>query len=369
MKNTVLDEVVSLQVETIDRTSDFFKKMTKWNRMLLSPPPVKTGQTPSEVVYRKHKTKLLHYLPSKKKVSAIPVLISFALVNKPYILDLIPGKSVVEFLVNNGFDVYMIDWGIPSDSDSNLGLETYVEIYMDRAVDYIRRQTGAEGVTLMGYCMGGAMAMMYTALHQEKVANLILMATPFDFSANDGILFQWSKDFPVDELTEIYGNCPGWYLNLSFASLKPTGLMDKGVNLYKNLLDEDFLTLFLAMEKWSNDAQPVAGKAYGQFIRDCFQKNLLMKNRFVLGDKTVDISKITCPVLNLIADKDNLVPPSSSEAICEHIGSSDTETIRCKTGHIGLSVSGRAYKEIWPQTVKWLQARSGKKINIQVKEK
>ncbi len=368
MRLTSWDEAVSLQVEVIDRTSDFIQKMMKWNRMLLSPLPVETGLTPHKTVYRKHKTKLLRYAPSGEKVHSTPIVIAFALVNKPYVLDLIPRRSVIEFLVSRGFDVYLVDWGVPSDCDSDKGLDLYVNYYLDRMVDCARKISKSKKVTLMGYCMGGTMSLMYTALHQEKIKNLVLMATPFDFSSNDGVLYQWSKDFPVDELTGIYGNCPGWYLNLSFAALHPTGMMDKAVNFYKNMMDDEFLRLFLAMEKWSADAQPVPGRAYGEFIKYGFQQNLLMKNQFPLGDKVVDLGRITCPLLNLIADRDNLVPPSSSQEIADYVSCTDTETIRCETGHIGLSVSGKSLGTLWPQASLWLEKRSGKMKSINYKE-
>jgi polyhydroxyalkanoate synthase subunit PhaC len=364
-----LEKAFNMPFDTIEKTSGFLRKLEKLNEIVMSPPEIRTGQTPSEVVYRKHKVKLLRYKPVVEQVFETPVLISFALINKPYILDLIPGKSVVEVLVNAGFDVFLVDWGTPGKSENNYGFDEYINYYMNRIVDQTIRISGSKQVNLLGYCMGGAMSLMYTSLYPEKVRNLILMATPFDFSRNDGILYEWSKDFPVEELIDIYGNCPGWYLNLSFAAMKPFDRIDKSMNFYNNVENEKFVNLFMAMEKWANDTKPIAGRAYVEFIKECFQENKLMKNQFMIGEKPVNIRNITCPVLNIVAGEDTLVPPSSSLEIADYTSSADKELITCQTGHIGLSVSGKALKQLWPQTVDWMSKRSGDKKTIDTKEK
>jgi polyhydroxyalkanoate synthase subunit PhaC len=363
-----LDKAFKMQADAMDKTSGFVKKMDRINEMVMSPPEIKTGQTPSDVVYRKHKVKLIRYRPVTEKVYQTPILISFALVNKPYILDLIPGKSVVEVLINAGFDVFMIDWGTPGKNENDYGFDEYINYYMNKVVDQTIKISGSEQVNLMGYCMGGAMSLMYASFYPQKIKNLILMATPFDFRENEGILYEWSKDFPVNELIEIYGNCPGWYLNLSFAAMKPLDRVDKALNFYNNVENENFVNLFMAMEKWANDTKPVAGKAYVEFIKGCFQENKMMENRFMIAERTVNIKNITCPVLNIVADEDNLVPPSSSLEIADYTSSTDRQVMTCKTGHIGLSVSGKALKQLWPQAVEWIAQRSGGKKIITSKE-
>jgi polyhydroxyalkanoate synthase subunit PhaC len=364
-----LQNSLRIQLDSLDKTADFVRKMTKINDIFMSPPEIKTGQTPSEVVFRKHKVSLNRYKPVSDKVYKTPILIVFALVNKPYILDLIPGKSVVELLVNAGFDVFMVDWGTPGRYESTLGFDEYINFYMDKMVEQTRKISGSEDVSLLGYCMGGAMSIMYSALFPQKIKNLALMATPFDFTGEEGILYKWSKDFPVDELIEMYGNCPGWYLNLSFAAMKPLDRIDKALNFYSNVENDNFVNLFLAMEKWAGDTKPVAGKAYAEFIKGCFQQNKLMENRFMVGDKPVNIKNITCPVLNIVADEDTLVPPSSSLGIADYTASDDKKLMTCKTGHIGLSVSGKALNQLWPRAIEWLARRSGLKNTINVKEK
>jgi len=353
-----MEEIMNTQKDIVEKTSDNVRRFVRFNELLLSPPDIKVGQTPSQIVYRKHKVKLIRYKSVKEQLYKTPVLISYALVNKPYIVDLLPGRSIVEILVNSGFDVYLIDWGTPTDSDSKNGLDIYINFYLDRMVDKVREISGSDKITLLGYCMGGTFSLLYTALHQEKIKNLILMATPFDCSKDEGILFKWAREMPVHEIAEKYGNCPGWLLASSFLALNPMGPIDKATGFFKGVEDEKFVELFLAMEKWINDTVDVPGRAYTEFMTYCFQQNLLPQNRFVLGDKKVDLKKIKCPFLNIVAEQDTSVPPSSSLPVGEHISSKDKELLTAPAGHIGLSVSGRALKKLWPKAVEWMAKRS-----------
>jgi len=354
----IVDEILTSQKEIISISTGFLERAAKAGEMLLSPPEVKVGQTPADIVYRRHKAKLIRYRPVQEKLHRVPIVISFALINRPYILDLLPGRSVIEFLVKEGFDVYLVDWGIPTRSDKDRGLEVYVRDYLDHMVDEARRLSGSDRVTLMGYCMGGSMAMLYTALNQEKVQNLVVMTTPFDTADQDGILFQWCRDFKVQEVVDTFGIIPGWFFNSAFGLLKPLQPLEKATHFYRTMLDDGCNETFLAMEKWIGDAIGISGKAYGQLVKGLFQENLFLKNSFTLGEKAIDFREITCPFLNLVALNDDIVPPSSSLRIGEYLGSVDRELMTMETGHIGLSVSGKALKKLWPAVAGWLGSRS-----------
>ncbi|HNV69820.1 MAG TPA: alpha/beta fold hydrolase, partial [Candidatus Ozemobacteraceae bacterium] len=269
------------------------------------------------------------------------------------------GKSIIEILVKSGFEVYLIDWGYPTDADKNDGLDVHVNLYIDRMVDKVRELSRQDQVTLLGYCMGGAMSMMYTALHQEKVKNLVTLATPFDFGASENILSKWGRDLPVEDIVNTFGNCPGWFLNMGFDAMKPFDKIDKVINITDGIMDDDFRTLFTAMEKWVSDAVSVPGKAYEEFLRGGFRENRLMKNEFCVGEQMVDLKKITCSYLNLVAEKDTLVLPVSSLKIGDYLGSEDKKLMTSNTGHIGLAVSGKTLKTLWPEAAAWMKERSG----------
>jgi polyhydroxyalkanoate synthase len=323
----------------------------------------KVGQTPHDLVYEDGKLRLLHYRAQGEKKYKTPLLIVFSLINRSYILDLKPGKSIVEQMVQAGFDVYLIDWGIPGKSDQFLTIDDYVNRYMHRVVNFIQDHADVEQVSVMGYCMGGTLVGMYGALHPEKVKNLIFLAAPFDFSEKDGLLNIWvdQEHFDVSKLVEALGNIPPWFLQSSFNLLKPMqNMLDKYIKFYEKLDDDRFVDDFLTLEYWLNDNIPLSGQVYKQFVTDCFQKNLLIQNKLYLGGNRVDLAQIECPVLSIIASSDHLVPPCSSIPIHEEISSTDKDVMEFKAGHIGLSISGKAIKQLWPQAAAWLGSRSEK---------
>ncbi len=337
------------------------RKSAAWPKVLATAQRVRVGATPCRPVFREDNVRLLRYETDVEQRRKTPLLVVFALVNRPYILDLRTGKSVVSHFVNRGLDTYNLDWGVPTPGDRHLAIEDYVLGYLEHAIDAIRERTGSEKVNVLGYCMGGSMSAMYTALRPEKVKNLILLAAPVDWSQKDCLLAVWTdeKYFDVDKLIEVYGNAPAQYLQASFLLLKPVqNLVEKYVNFYENMEDEKFLEDFFAMETWLNDNIPVAGETFRQFVKYCFQKNLLIQGKLELGGRRVDLKQITCPILNLIATNDHLVTPSQSHPFNNAVSSTDRKTIAFPAGHIGMAVGSRAHRELWPKVCEWLEERS-----------
>lgn len=327
---------------------------------LIDPPDVEVGVTPHEVIFTENKLRLLHYRPVVEKTYPVPLIMIFALVNRPYILDLKPGRSVVEVLLSKGIDVYMIDWGSPGDEDKNLGLNHYINRYIDKVIKKVKSDSGSDEVSVLGYCMGGTMSAMYAALYPDEIKNLVLMTAGIDFKV-DGTLNLWGDkpNFDVDKFIEAYGNVPPEFLQSGFLFMKPIqNLVSKYVNFYENVDNEAFVENFLAMEKWLNDNIPVAGEVFREFVKYLYQENQLVEGKLSINGKKVDLKDITCSVLNLIAEHDHLVPPASSLIFEELISSKDKKTIVYPTGHIGLSVSSKSLKGLWPDVADWLIERS-----------
>jgi len=322
---------------------------------------LKTGRTPHEVVFRKDKLRLLRYRSKAKKVHETPVLLVFALVNKPYILDLLPGHSVVEVLLQAGLDVFLLDWGVPGEDERYKSLEHYVTVYLQSAVRETARAAGSEKVNLVGYCQGGVFSLIYTALFPHDVETLTLMAAPVDFHADENPLRLWgdAANFDVDKVVDACGNIPSWMLAAAFLMTKPVdNLVGKYVKLFGKLDDERFVRLFMAMEKWVADGVAIPGEVYRQFIKDLYQKNLLAKGKLRLGDHPVKLKDIRCPLLNIIAAHDHLVPPACSRPATKLVGSRTKKTLDVTTGHIGLAVSGIALKKLWPGAARWIKRNS-----------
>jgi polyhydroxyalkanoate synthase subunit PhaC len=345
----------------VDESTASFSRMAKLPSLWREAQRVKKGATPAEVVYEEDRLQLLHYRGEGPVRFKTPLLFVFALVNRPYILDILPNKSVVAHFVKAGFDTYLINWGKPTRADRHLDLDDYVNGYLRNVVRILRDRTGSPQVSLLGYCMGGTMSAMFTALHPQRVKNLILLAAGIDFSTRAGLLNLWSdsRTFDVDAFVDTYGNCPAEFLQACFLILNPVrSFLAKPMALLERLDDKKFVAEFLTMEAWLNDNVPIAGATFRQFVKSLYQRNMLVKNEMCVGRKLVELKRITCPVLNLMADQDDLVPPAQSEPFNDLVGSTDRKAIRLATGHIGLAVSSAAQRELWPQAVQWLGERS-----------
>jgi len=322
---------------------------------------VEVGQTPSEVVYEENKLELLHYKPEEAGIEPdqtheTPILIVYALINRPYILDLQEERSVVRRLLEAGHDVYLIDWNEPSRLDQHLTLDDYVNRYIDNCVDEVRARSGKDAINVLGYCMGGTMSAMYAALHPEKVNALGLMAAGLCFDGTGGVLEQWGSEdyYDPDEVTETFGNVPAEFLDVGFALMDPVdNYVSKYVRFYENLENEDFVENFGRMEKWLSEGIDVAGDAYDQFLTDLYQENRLYHNEMELNGEHVDIENIDMPVIQIIGEYDHLIPADASKPFNEVVGSDDVTTIEYATGHIGLSVSSSSHAEVWPQVSEW----------------
>lgn len=347
MENKMLQEI-----------ADANAKLVKGFETLGKLPEVEIATTPKTEVYAEDKLRLYHYDRDTDATVKTPVLIVYALVNTYKMLDLQPDRSYIGNLLNLGLDVYLIDWGNPSKADRYLTMDDYINGYINNCVDVIRKKHKAEKINIISICQGGTFSVIYTALHQNKIKNLITQVTPVDFSTNDGLLFRWAKDMNFDKLVEGYdGLIPGEFLNEGFNMLKPTQQFQKQQTLVNVLDDKDKLLNFLRMEKWIAESPAQAGECYRQFMKDLYQKNLLIKNELIVGGKKVSLKNITCPVLNVYATQDHLVPPAASIPLCDQIASTDKETYSFAGGHIGVFVGGKSQKELAPAVANFLKKR------------
>ncbi|WP_121821562.1 class III poly(R)-hydroxyalkanoic acid synthase subunit PhaC [Halostella salina] len=322
---------------------------------------VDVGQTPKEVVYEENKLQLYHYESRTEEQHDVPILIVYALINRPYILDLQPDRSVVQTLLDNGFDVYLIDWGEPSKLDASLTLDDYVSRYIDNCVDVVRERSGQDSINVLGYCMGGTMSVMYSALHPEKVRNLGLMAAGLCFAGDGGVLELWGGEeyYDPEKVTETFDNVPAEFLDVGFALMDPVANgVTKYVRLYENIEDEDFVENFARMEEWLGDGIDVAGDTYVQFLRDIYQGNKLYNNELELDGKPIDLDELEMPILQIVAEYDHLIPPEASKPFNDVVPSDDVTTMEFPTGHIGMSVSSSSHAELWPDVCEWFEDRS-----------
>jgi len=350
-----VDLILSKLAEEAEKAGESAQKASD---VLLEPLETEIAITPYDVVYEEDRVKLKHYKPTVDIQLKRPLLVVYALINRETMLDLQPGRSVVQNFLQEGIDVYMIDWGYPARKDKYLTIDDHVNGYMDNIVDFILDKHNLDKIHLMGICMGGTFCVIYSALHPEKIKNLVTTVTPTNFDTDKGLLHIWMKDMDVDQIVDTYGNIPGDIMNMGFLLLNPARLMiDKYVGFIENMANKKFVENFVRMEKWIFDSPDVPGETFRQFIRDCYQKNLLIQNKMEIGGKRVDLKNITMPILNYYGKYDHLVPPEACELLTGKVGSKDTEDICLDTGHIGIYVSSRCQKEFAPRIVRWLKER------------
>jgi polyhydroxyalkanoate synthase len=349
--------------ETLTRkaSQEFMERLARGLLALANVGDVAIGTTPKDEIYREDKLVLYRYRalakPGVQRIGT-PLLICYALVNRPYMLDLQPDRSLIRGLLERGVDVWLIDWGYPDGADRFLALADYVQRYLPNCVAAIQRAGHRGAVNLLGVCQGGTLGLCYAALSPRDVRNLVTMVTPVDFRTPDNLLTKWTEHLDVDALVSTVGNVPGEMLNAMFLALMPFRLTgQKYVDVLDHIDDPGALENFLRMEKWIFDSPDHPGELFREFTTMLVKQNQLMKGTLAIGGRTVDLRKVTMPVLNIYARQDHLVPPSASKPLAGLVGTRDYETHEFKGGHIGIYVSGSAQREVPERIASWLRAR------------
>ena len=352
------EKQTALFAKEVERYSSRLLKATE---TLLETEDVELATSPKDLVFQEDKVKLYHFRPRTRRTCPVPLLISYALVNRETMMDLEQGRSLIRNMLEHGLDVYIIIWGYPSRLERYVTLDDYIDTYMNDCVDHVRKERGLEKVNLMGVCQGGTFAAIYAALYPEKVRNLITMVTPIDFDTDDSLLNVWSRYLDVDLMVDTLGNIPGDFMNLGFLMLKPFQLMiDKYIGLVEGAEDPATVQNFLKMEKWIFDSPDQAGETLRKFVNELYKENRLVKGQLQIGGRKVDLKRIDMPLLNIYAEQDHLVPPSSSKPLAELVSSTDATTRSFPVGHIGMYVSSKSQRELAPMIAEWLIERCGR---------
>jgi len=358
---------MSASNETNNETNPFGAQAGQWIESLMRgakalarASDVQVGCSEKDEIFREDKLVVYRYRPLAQNVRRTPLLICYALVNRPYMMDLQPDRSLIRRLLEHGTDVYLIDWGYPDGADRYLALEDYVLRYLSHCVDAVCAHANCASVDLLGVCQGGTLSLCYAAAYPERVRNLITMVTPVDFRTPDNLLTKWSDGIDVDALVRTVGNVPGEMLNAAFLALMPYRLLSqKYVAILEQADDRAAAETFMRMEKWIFDSPDHPGELFRQFINWLVKENRLIEGTLQLGAHTIDLRRITMPVLNIYADRDHLVPPAASKALAGRVGTRDYTEYGFSGGHIGIYVSAAAQREVPGRIVEWLKQRDG----------
>lgn len=323
------------------------------------------AQTPKEQIWALNKAKLYRYIPvlPKEQRHPVPLLLVFALMNRPYILDLRPGHSFVEFMVHQGYDVYLLDWGAPGIEDKHLKFDDYTLDYLPRAVRKLKEVSGSTEFSLLGWCIGAILTTIYSALRPDDgLRNLILLTAPLDFSNKENITFgRWTDEryFDVDKVLAVFGNMPSEMIEYGAKALKPVeNYVGNYLRLWDNLDNPQIVESWHAMNTWVTDNIPLAGGAFRQLIVDLYRNDRLMQGTLMIRGQRVDLSQLRANLLTVIAQDDHITPPCQSETIVSKVASDDKTLLRIPGGHIGIMAGNGASKHTWPQIDEWLGSRS-----------
>lgn len=334
-----------------------------WRERLtpLTPPQLGLMPTPYDVVKELGRVRLLHFPhPHDQRDPAltVPVLLVPSIINKYYVFDLRPGCSMVAYLQARGFDVWLVDWGVPRREDRFDTLEIYITTYLRRLLMQVKRSTG-QPASILGYSAGGVFTTIAAAIYPELVANLINLTGPIDFR-DDGLFHAWTQpdNFDPRTITAAYGNMPGWLMNLTFDGLVPGKMIKRLLLVWQKLEDEQALRDYLALLAWRADAIDMAGGVYRDLVQVGYQENRLVQGELRVGETAVSLQAITCPVLTIAAKDDYIAPPESSLSLVDHVGSTDTTALLVDGGHIDIVTNRDASEKLFPQIADWLLPRS-----------
>jgi class III poly(R)-hydroxyalkanoic acid synthase PhaC subunit len=337
---------------------DFEKESTRWKQVykVMTEPKPEIVNTPREIVWKKNKT-TLWYHPAKEKKYQIPLFFVYSLLNKPYILDIGKGSSVIGNLTELGYDVYLLDWGSPGYEDRNISLDSYIIDYLENAVKRAIRHSGAKEISMVGYCLGGTLAAIFTSMTKLPIKNLVLVAVPIDFSM--GIVpDKWLKGLQkglisFDRLSEIYGVIPSEIMYGMFRGLSPVSVSPY-MNLVTRAHDTDYVEKWRRMDKWTKDSASFAGASFKQLFNDMYKDNKLIKGNLIIAGQNVELKNIKCPFFVLSTSRDTLVLEAQSLPVMDMVSSEDKTYQVVEAGHVSLALTG--HFSIFAD--QWLSSRS-----------
>ena len=286
--------------------------------------------------------------------STPPLLIVYSHVNQPCIIDMQQNHSLVQCLMKCGHPVYLLDWGKVSEADNENDLSVYVDKYLDIAVTYLIEQTGHNGINLLGICQGGTFALCYGCLHPQKVNRLATLVTPIDFHRGDGLLTHWVRHIDFSLLDHTPQNIPGALITLLFQLMRPFEDLSRQVRLIEQATESRNLDFVMKMDQWVYNCPDQPGRAFAQFMQRFYRDNALAEGKLVIADRSIELSRLTMPLLNVYARHDHLVPPASSRALRQFVSSDNYQELEFCGGHIGLLVSEKAQQTTLPMVADWL---------------
>lgn len=318
------------------------------------------GMTPKQLIYDDGTLKLYHYLPVQEEIYRIPVVIVMATTNKGYLFDLTPGQSMVEYLLNNGFDVYIIDWDPPLMKEKGLTLADYTHRFLPRCIEEVQYDSGEQDINIIAYCMGGVLSLIYAATHTDgPLKNLVCLTTPVNWHEM-GLFHLWSKEefMDIDQLVETLGIIPAEFIASSFEMLRPAQKTAGQLRVWDQMWNDDFVKSYRAFQRWGDETLPLAGEYYRDCTTELMWGNKLFDGTLVVNGDKAELANIKIPLMAVMAEHDHIASIAATKPLLDLVGSEDTNELVLKGGHVSLIAGPNAIKRMWPRVNEWLGARS-----------
>ncbi|MFT6436875.1 MAG: polyhydroxyalkanoate synthase [Candidatus Azotimanducaceae bacterium] len=350
--NKLMDQMRSMVDKTIQRSIKGVQFVNSGKASV--------GLTPKDVVYDRGTLQLYHYHPRSDEIYRIPIILVMATTNRGYVFDLLPGQSLVEYLLDHGFDVFMIDWDTPMSSERGLSLADYTQDFLPSCIEKVQEITGEEDVNMVSYCMGGVLSLIYASTHLNgPLKNLVCMTTPVNWHEM-GLMKHWSDEryLDVDKLVDTLGIVPAEFIEQSFEMLRPAQKTAGRLRVWNEMWNDDFVRSYRAFERWGSETLPLAGEYYRETTRELMWANKLFEGNLVIDGMSANLADIKIPIMNAIAEHDHIAPYKATKPLLEKVGSEDTHEIVLKGGHVSLIAGPNAVRRLWPEIDRWLSERS-----------
>jgi polyhydroxyalkanoate synthase len=329
----------------------------KFERALREPPDTPADpptRTPFDVVDESGLLRLRRYRPDNLEAHGPAVLLVYSLFKRPYVLDLLPERSIVRNLLAQGFTVYLTDWQPPETANAERGFDAYVNGDLACAVNHVRAHEGVERVPLVGFCFGGLLALLYAALHPEAVARVAPVAVPIEMSSPFAPTI-------VEYVVRMFGNVPGWWIRAWLNAGVP-GPEQLSRYLADELQEPALIRtaagarVVRALQPWLESDVPLTGQVFREAMCNAYWNRDLALSRLRIGGRVAVLENIRCPVLNVSGERDKLVPSVSSNALVERLGRDTVMNLVFPASHLGLLLGAAAHTELWPRIGAWLKS-------------